>query len=194
MTWEPLTPPADVIDPPKWAPLFSDPTAYPSPPPSLPSQSSRDRDGDLEMPDSHALDPGTETGAEYRFTFSIPPPYPMHPYFGDGGTFAKRDNNPYCRIRYGRGGRRHLEVRKHRVRGAISRGVVSDSESDDDLETFHAVPDAKAFDYRCALNSATNRARSDSGGKPSGDQTASVAGAQPTVAGQGQQGAASSNS
>lgn len=194
VTWEPLTPPADVVDPPKWAPLFPDPSGYPSPPPSLPSRGSHDRDGDVEMKDSHATEPDAEAGAEYRFIFSVPPPYPMHTYPGDDGTFAKRFRNPSCRIRHGRGGRLHLEARKHRVRGAISRGVVSDSESDDDVESFHSVSDAKAFDYRCALNSANTRPRSDSGGRPSGDQTASMAGTQPTVTGQAQPAASGNTS
>lgn len=168
LTWNPLTPPPDDTDQPlKWAPLISDKSGLPTPPPSLPSRSSHDRDGDLEMTDSQPPEQDTQAGAEagpeYRFSFSVPPPYPMDTYFGDDNTFAKRSGTPSCRLRYGRGGRVHLEARRHRARGAISRGVVSDSESDDDIEDYYSVSEAKAFDYRCALNV---RPRPD-GGRPS---------------------------
>jgi enhancer of polycomb-like protein len=136
----------------------------------------------MEMTDAQLpeLDAVAGAEAEYRFSFSLPPTYPMDTYYGDDGTFAKRFGNPSCRIRYGRGGRLHLETKKSRPRGAISRGVVSDSESDDDIEDYYAVSETKAFDYRCALNA---RPRAD-GGRPSGDQTAIMAGAQAAAASQ----------
>lgn len=180
-TWNPLTPPPETADDsPKWAPLFQDGTGYPTPPPSLPSRSSQDADGDVEMADQK---PPEDEGitAEPEFTFFVPPPYPVDGlYTADDFNKAsfKRNGNPACRIRYGRGGRAHLEIRKSKPKGMISRGVVSDSDSDEEIEDYHPVSDVKTFDYRCALNS---RARPDGGDRrhwPSGDQSAMMAGAQ----------------
>ncbi|SMR57022.1 unnamed protein product [Zymoseptoria tritici ST99CH_1E4] len=181
-TWGPLTPPADPADKrPKWSPLFPDSFGYPSPPPSLPSPTSQDRDGDTEMANSKPQGEATcEAEAQFRFTFSVPPPSSMETYFGEPSLFGKDLVNPSCRLRYGRGGRVHLEARRPRPRGALSRGVVSDSDSDDEMEEYYPVSEAKTFDYRCALNS---RARPE-GGRPSGDQAAIMAGAQQAAAAQ----------
>lgn len=193
-TWDPLTPPADEIETDrKWGMLRPDTFGYPTPPPSLPSRSSHDRDGDMEMTDAQPQEQDTVAGAEqYRFSLSVPQSYPMDTYFGDDGTFAKRNEIPLCRLRYGRGGRVHLEAKRKRARGAISRGVVSDSESDDDIEDYYPVAEAKAFDYRCALN--VRPILNLSGGRPSGDQTAIMAGAQAAAGGQAQQAAAGNSS
>lgn len=146
----------------------------------------------MEMADSQPPERDTEAGAEeYQFSFSVPSPsYPMDTYPGDGGVFAKQFAAPLCRIRRGRGGRMHLETKRHRPRAAIARGVVSDSESDDDIEDYYPVSEAKAFDYRCALN---NRPRSDSS-RPSGDQATIMAGAQAAAAASQAQQAASGSS
>lgn len=179
-TWDPLTPPPETAeDPPKWAPLFSEEVGYPTPPPSLPSRSSQDLDGDVEMLDQKPiLDRDTVSGAESRFTFFVAPPCPVDGFY-DGGFsgIPKRNSNPACRIRYGRGGRMHLEVRKEKPKGIVSRAVVSDSESDDETD-YHPVSEQKTFDYRCALHI---RPRPGPEGVerrqwPSGDQTAMMAG------------------
>jgi enhancer of polycomb-like protein len=126
------------------------------------------------MADSKPQEEDTSDGVEYRFTFSVPPPSGKDAYFGESNIFGKDLINPSCRLRYGRGGRVHLEARRPRPRAALSRGVVSDSDSDDEMEEYYPVSEAKTFDYRCALNS---RARPD-GVRPSGDQTAAMAGGQ----------------
>jgi len=176
-TWHPLTPPPETADdPPKWASLFQDSTGYPTPPPSLPSRGSQDGDGDVEMTDQKPVIEDTSV-AEPRFTFFVPPPYSVDGYYASGevdNPDHARNAHPACRIRYGRGGRAHLEVRKSRPRGVISRGVVSDSDSDDDIQEYHPVSDAKTFDYRCALNSRA-RPEGERRNWPGGDQTASSA-------------------
>lgn len=145
----------------------------------------------MEMADSHPAEKEQDAvgGAEqYHFTFMVPSPsYPVDTYPRDD---KRLDGPPLCRIRRGRGGRMHLETKRNRMRGAISRGVVSDSESDDDVDDYYPVSEVKAFDYRCAMN---NRPRSD-GSRPSGDQATIMAGAQAAVASQAQQAAGGSTS
>lgn len=91
----------------------------------------------------------------------------------------QRTDTPMCRLRRGRGGRLHLELRKHRPKGMICNGVVSDADSDDEVEDYHPVPASKTFDYRVALNNRPERIH-----RPSGDQTAMMAAA--AAAGQAQ--------
>ncbi|EME43328.1 hypothetical protein DOTSEDRAFT_72667 [Dothistroma septosporum NZE10] len=183
-TWDPITPPPEPADQtPKWASLPVFGTSYPTPPPSLPSRSSQDRDGDVDMSEQKPmLLQDAVAGAEPTFNMFVPPPW--HESLVDHGEpDAKRiklDIAPACRLRYGRGGRLHLEMRKQKPLGVLSRGVVSDSDSDDDETDFFDVPGPKAFDYRSMLNS---RARSGPEGVerrqfPSGDQTAMIAAAQ----------------
>jgi enhancer of polycomb-like protein len=143
----------------------------------------------MEMTDTKPPEQDATTGAEeFRLSFTVAPQYPTN-YSAYDGMCSKGYDAPFCRIRQGRGGRLHLEMRKPRVRGAISRGVVSDSESDDDSVDYYPVSEGKAFDYRCALNSRTR----PEGGRPSGDQTAMMAGAQAAAASQAQQAAAGSS-
>lgn len=176
-TWGPLTPPPDSADqPPKWAPFPQEAAGYPTPPPSLPSRSSQDRDGDVEMEDRKPpLGVDAAAGAEPQFTFFVPPPHSIEHYFGENRPFemAAQDSKPAARLRWGRGGRLHLEARKPKRLGKMSRGVVSDSDSDDEEPEYHRVSDSKSFDYRCAMNT---RARPEQ--RPSGDQTAMMAAAQ----------------
>ncbi|CAK4030975.1 Enhancer of polycomb 1 [Lecanosticta acicola] len=174
-TWGPLTPPPDAADqPPRWAALPNEAAGYPTPPPSLPSRSSQDRDGDVEMEDRKPpLDLDTVAGAEPQFTFFVPPPHSIEHYFGENQPFemVTQESKPVARLRWGRGGRLHLEARRPKRVGRISQGVVSDSDSDDEEPEYFRVSDSKSFDYRCAMNS---RARPE-GQRPSGDQTAIVA-------------------
>jgi enhancer of polycomb-like protein len=181
-TWQPLTPPLDAVDhPPKWSSLLAaGPTGYPTPPPSLPSRSSQDRDGDgdVEMEDQKPkldVDGRIATEPQYRIS--------LQPVSGNRGPSesaqalepdSKRPRavTPLCRLRRGRGGRLHLELRKHRPKGTICNGVVSDADSDDEVEDYHLVPASKTFDYRVALNNRAERIY-----RPSGDQTALVAAA-----------------
>ena len=143
------------------------------------------------MRDEVPVEEQTRLGNGRNFTFSVIPAYPMDNHFGEAGLFTepvKRSANPACRLRYGRGGRCHLEMRKRKARGAISCGVVSDSETDDEVEEYYPVSDRMKFEYRCALNS---RARPDgmTGERrqwPSGDQSALVAASQ-AASGQQQQ-------
>lgn len=59
----------------------------------------------------------------------------------------------------------HLEARKKRQPG-LSRMVVTDSDdSDEEMEDWFAVSDAKVFDYRTALNGSVRRP--DTGHRPS---------------------------
>nr|POE78491.1 enhancer of polycomb-like protein 1 [Quercus suber] len=160
-TWPPLTPPPDDRDEPqpKWAPLLASGTYYPSPPPSLPSDESRDKEknSDVEMQDAPAPDPKADRSDRTILTpepetifyapdlhLDVPKPYKI----------VQRDAAPVCRLRVGRGGRHHLEVRKQR-QCDFDRGVVSDGDSDDDddMPEYHPVPESKIFDYRCAVNS-----------------------------------------
>lgn len=184
-TWPPLTPPPDVMDQqkPAWAPLVAPETQYPSPPPSLPPDESRDRekDGEVEMQDPpvHIKEEDVTAGAaaptpEPETIFYAPDPYPQEP---KPFKIVKRDAAPVCRLRLGRGGRYHLEARKQRLHG-LNRGVISDSESEDeDMPDFHPVPESKIFDYRCAVNSRA-RPESMAGERrqwSSGDQSAMTA-------------------
>lgn len=183
-TWDPITPPPEPADEQaKWAPLPAVGTGYPTPPPSLPSRSSQDRDGDVDMSEQKpVLDHDAVAGAEPTFNVFIPPPWLDNSAEDDEPDMkrVKLDAAPACRLRYGRGGRVHLEMRKQKPKGVLSRGVVSDSDSDDDEVDYFPVPDPKTFDYRSMLNS---RARSGPEGVerrqfPSGDQTAMIAAAQ----------------
>lgn len=159
-TWHPITPPPDAdAVPQNWAPLFKDGASYPSPPPTLPSEGSQQEAEDMEMPDESALaEEDTKAGAEQDFRiFNIPGAYPE----SDAEKPPERDPNPACRLRYGRGGRCFLETRnKRRKLASFERGVVSDSDSDEEEGSvgFFGVPDRITFDYRVAL---TSRARTD---------------------------------
>ncbi|GAB7362105.1 hypothetical protein MBLNU230_g2135t1 [Neophaeotheca triangularis] len=159
-TWHPITPPPDAdAVPQKWGPLFKDGASYPSPPPTIPSEGSQEAE-DTEMPEAPPADEDATTGAEQDFRiFSVPGAYPE----SDVEEAPKRDPNPACRLRYGRGGRCFLESRnKRRKLASFDRGVVSDSDSDEEDGSvgFFGVPDRITFDYRVAL---TSRARTDSG-------------------------------
>lgn len=185
-TWGPLTPPADTDSVPSWAPLFPSPAAYPTPPPSLPSRSSQDRDGDIDMVDQKpVLGEDATAGAAPHFSFFYPPCSPAHDSSDEEDAFAngpaekrRRIGNPPVRLRIGRGGRMHLEMRKHKPRGFICRGVVSDAESDDEREAYFIPPETKTFDYRCALNNRAQRPEGQHAQRLSGDQTAMIAQAQ----------------
>jgi enhancer of polycomb-like protein len=182
-TWRPLTPPLDSPeDPPKWAPLLFPESAYPTPPPTLPSEGSQDRDDDVEMADAPVIkEEDTVGGASLRdepsFVFHIPGAFPMD----DEPVMAmKRDSAPACRLRYGRGGRCFLETRRKRPYGLISSGVVSDSDSEDEYEDYYPVDSSKIFDYR-VLSNLRNKPEGMAGERrqhPSGDQSALVAAAQ----------------
>jgi hypothetical protein len=51
----------------------------------------------------------------------------------------------------------HLEARKQRLPG-LCRMVVTDSDdSDEEMDDYFAVSDAKIFDYRTALNGSVRR-------------------------------------
>ncbi|PIA91819.1 Enhancer of polycomb-like protein 1 [Cercospora beticola] len=187
-TWQPLTPPPETAEhPPQWSSLLAaGPTGYPTPPPSLPSRSSQDRDGDVEMEEQKPkLDVNGRIATEPQFRLSYQPVGMGQDYDDELEPDAKRQrlDAPLCRLRRGRGGRLHLEMRRDRPKGVICSGVVSDAESDDELEDYHPVPESKTFDYRVALINT----RVDRGYRPSGDQTAMVAQAQAAMAaGQGQ--------
>nr|POE56560.1 enhancer of polycomb-like protein 1 [Quercus suber] len=159
-TWPPLTPPPEDRDEQerRWAPLLAPESQYPSPPPSLPADESREKekDGDVEMQD--VTTPPDAADVAIR---RIPTPEPdtifyapdLHPDVPRPYKILKRDAAPICRIRIGRGGRHHLEARKQRHCN-FDRGVISDGESDDDDgPEYHPVPESKIFDYRCAVNS-----------------------------------------
>ena len=181
-TWRPLTPPLDSSEgPPKWAPLLSPGASYPTPPPTLPSEGSHDRDEDVEMQDQPPIkeeDAVAGASPEPDFIFHIPGAYPT-----DDEPLApvKRDPAPACRLRYGRGGRCFLEARRKRPFGFISSGVVSDSDSDEEGDDYYPVDPQKVFDYRCAANIRSRpEAMGDRGHyrSHSGDQSAMAAGAQ----------------
>jgi hypothetical protein len=58
----------------------------------------------------------------------------------------------------------HLEARKQQLPG-LCRMVVTDSDdSDEDMDDWFAVSDAKIFDYRTALNGSVRRP--DTGTRP----------------------------
>ncbi len=179
-TWRPITPPLNSPeDPPKWAPLaFPKGAAYPTPPPTLPSEESQDRDDDVEMPDRPVIKQeedaalGAESDTEPEFIFHIPGAYPIDE---DMALDNKRDAAPACRLRYGRGGRCYLETRRKRPFGMISRGVVSDSESDEEHDDFYQVDQRKVFDYRVLTNVRSSRPDGSSGDRRhqiSGEQSA----------------------
>lgn len=180
-TWNPLTPPPEPDEQSiKWGFLSPEGTGYPTPPPSLPSRSSQDRDGDIDMSEPKPLEDAV-AGAEPQFSFFFPPPCSVEGFYDENTTVAKRNGHPAARLRRGRGGRLHLEMRKARPKGLAARGVVSDSDSDDEVEDYFPVSDVKTFDYRCALNSRTRPGPEGMGERrqwPSGDQTAMMAGAQ----------------
>jgi len=154
-TWRPITPPLDDDGKPRWAPLSLPDAAYPTPPPTLPSEGSQDHDGDVEMQDQSPTKEtdvvaGADAIPEPEFVFHIPGAFPIDE---DPFPMAKREAAPACRLRYGRGGRCWLEARRKRPRALISRGVVSDSESDEeDGPNFFPVKSQTIFDYRCGLN------------------------------------------
>lgn len=182
-TWRPITPPPDTPDdPPRWAPLLFRDGPYPTPPPTLPSEGSRDKD-DVEMADAPMIKVeddavgGADEYDEPEFIFHIPGAYPVD---DEPIVQTKREATPACRLRYGRGGRCHLEARRKRPFGCISSGVVSDSDSDDEIENYYPVDARKVFEYRVLTNV---RGRPDGmGGErrhhPSGDQSALAAAAQ----------------
>lgn len=180
-TWQPLTPPPDLVDdPPKWSPLLAaGPMGYPTPPPSLPSRSSQDRDGDgdgdVEMEEHKPkLDMDGRIATEPQFRISMQPVSAKRDDSADEPslepeTKRQRMDAPLCRLRRGRGGRMHLELCKHRPRGTIFNGVVSDADSDEEAEDYYPVPTSKIFDYRVATSNRVERTY-----RPSGDQTAMV--------------------
>jgi len=163
-TWQPITPPAESTDErPKWGFLPSPQGAsYPTPPPTLPSEGSQ-KDGDTEMPDVSAPpspphESRVRAGASPEPEFiirSMPGAWPkeMSPFESP----VKREAAPACRLRRGRGGIMHLEARKQRLPG-LCRMVVTDSDdSDEEMDDWFAVSDAKIFDYRTALNGSVRR-------------------------------------
>jgi len=204
-TWRPLTPPLeDADEAPRWAPLLAEDASYPTPPPTIPSEGSQERE-DVQMKDVGLATESDAVGgalSNQDFVFHIPGAYPPSE---DEFVPVARDAAPACRLRYGRGGRCFLEARRKRKHAFISRGVVSDSESDDEDEPYFEVKDDKVFDYRVWLNSRSQqRPEGSSGGDqqqraghrqwPSGDQSAmmqAASGSQPP--GLPQQASAGSN-
>ncbi|KAK5167546.1 Enhancer of polycomb-like protein 1 [Saxophila tyrrhenica] len=176
-TWRPITPPLESPDdPPRWQPLLFPEGPYPSPPPTVPSEGSQDRDQDVEMTDRPAIKEEDATAGapvfnhEPEFVFHIPGAYPA-----DEELVApiKRDPAPACRLRYGRGGRCYLEARRKRPLGVISSGVVSDSDSDDEMEDYYPVDSQKVFEFRVSTN-VRSRPEGMGGERrhhPSGDQS-----------------------
>ncbi|KAK3717292.1 Enhancer of polycomb-like protein 1 [Vermiconidia calcicola] len=178
-TWRPITPPLDPSDePPKWAPLLFARAAYPTPPPTLPSEGSQERDEDVEMTDQPQIKEedavaGATPDFEPEHIFHIPGAYPVD------DEPVERDPAPACRLRYGRGGRCYLETKRKRPFGIVSSGVVSDSDSDDEGEDYYPVSPRKIFDYRCATNVRSSQPNGIPGERrhcPSGDQSAMAAG------------------
>lgn len=180
-TWQPITPPAESTEErPKWGFLPSPQGAsYPTPPPTLPSEGSQ-KDGDTEMPDVSAppsppQEPQVRAGASPDPEIvirSMPGAWPK-----DSSPFdspVKRDPAPACRLRRGRGGIMHLEARKQQLPG-LCRMVVTDSDdSDEEMDDWFAVSDAKIFDYRTALNGSVRRP--DTGTRPGAPGGANQAG------------------
>lgn len=163
-TWQPITPPAESAEErPKWGFLPSPQGAsYPTPPPTLPSEGSQ-KDGDTEMPDASAppsppQEAPVKAGASPEPEFiirSMPGAWPREASPFDAPM--QREPTPACRLRRGRGGIMHLEARKQRQPG-LCRTVVTDSDdSDEEMDDWFAVSDAKIFDYRTALNGSVRR-------------------------------------
>ncbi|KAM0720986.1 hypothetical protein Q7P37_003271 [Cladosporium fusiforme] len=163
-TWLPITPPAESTEErPKWGFLPSPQGAsYPTPPPTLPSEGSQ-KDGDTEMPDASAppsppQEQPVRAGASPEPEFiirSMPGAWPREtsPF----NQPVKRDAAPACRLRRGRGGIMHLEARKQRQPGLCQLVVTDSDDSDEEMDDWFAVSDAKIFDYRTALNSSVRR-------------------------------------
>ena len=59
----------------------------------------------------------------------------------------------------------HLEARKQRLPGLCQMVVTDSDDSDEEMDDWFAVSDAKIFDYRTALNGSVRR--SDTGSRPS---------------------------
>lgn len=167
-TWGPITPPPELDEihqEIKWKPLFSDGQQFPTPPATIRDESSASEgkvaDVDAEDVDMKDIDaqpqppvvPETDAlaGAEPDFRYRTGDRRQRYPtqFYED----IKRLSNPPCRIRIGRGGRRHLECRRQKPVPSIARGVVSDSDSEDDMPSFYQVPEKIQFEYRTALNS-----------------------------------------
>lgn len=186
-TWRPITPPPETPSESSWRQVVPVETQLPSPPPTLPSEHSQDKDGDLKMVDTPPpeKDIDATTGAEEEPISIFHIPGPSSDDEEAPHKLARKDQLPFCRIRHGRGGRRWLETRKPRSRGLINCGVVSDDDSDEDNgPDYFSVRDGLAFEYRVMLN-LRNRPEGMSGERrqwASGDQSA-MAGA---VAGHGQ--------
>lgn len=173
----PITPPVEESDPiAKWAqfPPEGLHTGYPSPPPSLPSQGSEQHEekegevnGDVDMADASVPPPADEQDAQATggaepedppFVFHVPGAYPLSDASPPPEEPSKRQPHAACRLRYGRGGRCYLESRKRKAQGQLSRGVVSDSDSDDDdVPEYYPVPERITFEYRAALNNRPTR-------------------------------------
>lgn len=189
----PITPPLEASDPiAKWAQFpMLDLTNYPTPPPSLPSQTSQEKEAeDIEMPDvPHKFEESEQAtaGAEPQeplAVFHIPGAYPLSDIEVDDDEDHERSGYPACRLRYGRGGRCYLESRKRRPYGQLGRGVVSDSESDEDCgPEYFPVSERITFDYRAALNNRPTRPdgmpqqQSSHGRWASGEQSSMMASA-----------------
>ncbi|TKA76585.1 hypothetical protein B0A55_04051 [Friedmanniomyces simplex] len=190
----PITPPSEESNPmSKWAQLpLEGLNSYPTPPPSLPSQSSQQKEGeDVEMPDvPPKVEEGKQAtaGAEIHeplSVFHIPGAYPLSDDEASDDDAAEPSGYPACRLRYGRGGRCYLETRKRRPYGQLSRGVVSDSDSDEDYGPgYFPVSERITFDYRAALNNRPTRPdgmlvqqQSSHGRWASGDQASMKTGA-----------------
>lgn len=167
-TWLPITPPPeDDVGGPKWKAFPPEDLGYPTPPASIKSEPSpgKDNDNDVEMQDQDQAPVDTveviKADAPMRdspepewLTSFIPGAFPLDPMDIDTYELPVRNPAPACRLRYGRGGRCHLEARKKRTRGFIQSGVISDSDSDeDDGPEYYAPSDHIIFEYRCALNS-----------------------------------------
>ena len=105
-----------------------------------------------EAPEDQQDDTTGGASPASSFIFHIPGAFPR-----DESPFdqPKRDPNPACCRRYGRGGRCWLEARKSRTPGELSRGVVSDSDSEDEHEDYYNVDAMKYFEFRCWLNART---------------------------------------
>lgn len=111
------------------------------------------------------------------FLFHIPGAFPLSE---DEYEPVKRDAAPVCRLRYGRGGRCFLEARRKRKHAFISRGVVSDSDSDEEDEPYFEVKADKIYDYRVWMNNRSMRPDEQQARghqqRPSGDQSSMMQG------------------